>query len=114
MINLSLSYRTLIKKRFYTAKSKLKSGFTSAEVLQVIQQYGFIECVNIINFLNMACEQQLSRADCYWLYVNIIKCLEVNGGLYGSQEAKDDAYFDELKFLAEELEFYLSVAQSYE
>ncbi|MCU6336883.1 hypothetical protein KW823_10110 [Enterobacter quasiroggenkampii] len=106
---ITLSHRPLTKKRFNASKKKFTSGFIAADALQVIQQYGFIECAAMINFLTMVSNNKLSRADCHWLYASIKNCLEVHDEVDSNQVAKNANYFDDLKLLAEELEFYLSV-----
>jgi len=59
-------------------------------LINIIQFYGFIECGQILSFLNHVCVEHLDDADLSWIYRKINQCLRnhSNGSDYFSDLEK--------------------------
>ena len=87
----------------------LKQKLSRSNILLLMQQYGFIECGNIIAFLQCVCDTELLDRSAYsYIYSKVSECLMLHDtGDYGVCD--DLVYFRNLKVLKNELEFILSV-----
>lgn len=87
----------------------LKQKLSRSNLLTLLQHYGFIECGNVMSFLEYVCDtENLDRSAYNYIYAKICECLQNhNAGDYSGCD--DFLYFDNLKLLRDELEFILSI-----
>lgn len=73
--------------------------------------YGFIECGNIINFLNYVCEDEcLDMASFRFIHSRVSDCLNKHDTCAERYNNVDAVYyFQDLKVLKDELEFVISL-----
>ena len=87
----------------------LKKKLSRSNILLLLQPYGFIECANIMSFLQYVCEtEDLERSAHSYIYSKIVECLS-NHDVSDSANCEDLDYFKDLKSLRNELEFFLSI-----
>ncbi|SSH79779.1 Uncharacterised protein [Klebsiella pneumoniae] len=89
----------------------LKQRLSRSNILSLLQHYGFLECGNVISFLEYVCDaEMLDRSAYSYIYAKMCECLlHHDTGDYG--DCDDFYYFETLRRLRGELEFILSVKQ---
>lgn len=89
----------------------LKQRLSRSNILSILQHYGFVECGNIMSFLEYVCDTEtLDRSAYSYIYAKISECLLIHDtGDYG--DCDDFYYFENLKLLRNELEFILAVKE---
>lgn len=93
---------------FYLLKQKL----SRSNILSLLQHYGFVECGNVMSFLEYVCDTEvLDRSAYSYIYAKISECL-LNHDTGDYCDCEDSYYFENLKALKNELEFILAIKES--
>jgi len=87
----------------------LKQKLSRSNILSLLQHYGFVECGNVMSFLEYVCDTEtLDRSAHSYIYAKICECL-LNHDAGNYDDCDDFYYFEKLKILRDELEFILSI-----
>lgn len=86
----------------------LKQKLSRSNILLLLQHYGFVECGNIMSFLEYVCDTEtLDRSAYSYIYAKLSECLL----MHDTGDCDDLYYFENLKSLRNELEFILALKE---
>lgn len=95
-----------------SVNTRFMHKFSRSSMLNRLKMYGFIECGNIITFLNYVCDDEMLGVPALrYIYSKITECLKNHATdvrRFGSADSM--CYFQDLRALKEELEFVISLS----
>jgi hypothetical protein len=85
-------------------------SLSKKNLLERLNQYGFVECGYLMAFLNYVCDEKPDLAAYRYIYSKVCECLKTHAAdPYKYNLAGEGDYFKELRNLREEIEFIISV-----